>query len=176
MARDIKVRVAGTYRDVSNIWAKKNGVWYAVQSGWGHVGGSWQQWWPKEAGPTPGPNPGTYVLRPSSLYLPSANSGYAEFNTTAYRGGITSVKARISWTAASEPNSGVSSSGRPSGTFYRNVGNSGEWSGRTIDHDMYATAASQFNAGSAYGFTLSKLAVLNIAAQISYVQLVIVVS
>ena len=168
------VKVAGVWRDIDSLFIKKDGVWRTAAEAWIREGGSWYKWWPPESPPPVGPNPGTYVLRPSAISL--GTTGYAQFSTSFYRGYITSVKARISWTTLSEPGGGVSASGRPSGTGYRSISNSGEWSGRTIDHDMYATAVSQFNAGSAYGFNFSKLAIANVDAQISYVQLVLVTS
>ena len=46
--------------------------------------------------------------------------------------------------------------GRGSGTFYRTISDIKNFSGQTINHDMGATAASQFSAESATGYTLTR--------------------
>lgn len=172
------VKVAGVWQPLTNVYVRRTGAWTGVGNAWGNNNGTWNKWWPP--GGEVGPLPGTYVLTPTSLSLPSGDTGYAEFNTTSYRGRITQISARLSWKSASEPNGGVSATGRPSGTFYRNIdNNSGEWANRTIDHriDTFnATSLTQFNNGSAIGFTFSKLGLLNIASQLSYVQLKLLIS
>ena len=156
MARSSHVRIAGVWRDIENIWTRKNGVWREIETAHAKTGGTWQQWWPPEAGPTPPPSGGTYVLSPYTSSWPTGSAtGYAQFYTSGYAGRITAVKARISWSTLGSPDSNVY--GRASGTYYRAISQDSGWANRTIDHDLGSTAVSQFNAQSANGYSITSL-------------------
>ena len=119
--------------------------------GYGKDGWGWYEVWPNDGGGTT--PPGEYILSPYSQSWPtSSNTGWALFHTERFRGRITKVSARISWSSLGSPNSNVS--GRPSGTFYRSIARDSGWANRTITHDLGATAVSQHNSGAAYGYTI----------------------
>lgn len=185
--RGIWVRVNGTYKRVdpsdpeAGIWVRVNGVWKTVEAGWVRVGSSWKQWYPVEDEPIPPPScpsPGQHTLQATSLSLPSSGSGSATFNTDAYQssGCIKEIRMRVSWKSFITFAGGIRVSGRPNNNFYRDIDNSGEWSGRTIDHriDTFdATSLTDFNSGAATGFTFPSLNASSVASQISNVQLVL---
>jgi hypothetical protein len=120
-----------------------------------------------------GPHPGKYVLSATSKYISPDIGGtsYAEFDTSFYQGYVAEVKARISWKAAV---TNFKAYGRPTSTYYRDITADLEWSHRTIDHDLHATAVSEFNAGSAIGYNLTQQGGAS-SAEISDLRLVIVV-
>jgi hypothetical protein len=157
MARSVNVNQSGTPRPIGRIWVNQGGTAREIGEGWVNQGGTARQFWPPEGAPPTGPDPGTYVLPPTSISL-GDYSGYAEFDTIYYRGYISEIRARISWGGYGNYPRGVDISGRPSGNLYRNIYNDGEWDGRTIDHriDTYdASSLTEFNSGAAYGFDVA---------------------
>jgi len=173
------IKHAGVWKDLTELHIKHSGVWKPVTEGWAKNGGTWNQWWPVESGVTPG----TYILSPSSLYLPFGPSGYAEYSTGAFLGAnITGIWARISWRVATGlDNEALQVSGRPNSNFYRTINNdNNEWDGRTIDHriDTFdATSLTDFSSGAAIGFGLQHVGPSNnLENTISNVQLVLEIS
>ena len=132
------VKVSGAWRTVSDCWSKVNGVWVIDQG----------------APSLPG---GVYILSPTSqsIQIIPGGAAFASFATTAYRGRITEVRARVSWTSRGSMNSDVY--GRHSNTFYRNIAADVQWANRTIDHRLDTFSGNvlpQFNSGSAIGYQL----------------------
>ncbi len=148
--------------DGGTVKVHEGGGWFDINVVEMHDGTAWQVVWQRtdpEPPPPEGPDEGTYVLSPTGLYLPSTPgaSGYAEFNTTAYRGYISEIRARIHWSSSTVQGADLRISGRTSGTYYRTVNDVEQWLSRTIDHriDSYSyTSLTEFNNGSAYGFSL----------------------
>jgi hypothetical protein len=136
-------------------------------------GSEWQELWPLTVPPTP--SPGDHVLSPSSSSI-GDYSGYAEFNTEFYRGYIDEIRIRISWGGYGNFPRQIDVSGRPSGNFYRDIYNDTEWDGRTIDHriDTFdASSLTEFNNGSAYGFSIALSG--GLIMEINSIQLVLTV-
>ncbi len=140
------VKVAGQWRgnnpgDTNPQYVKVFGQWRAVEDS------------------NPPPSPGDYVLGATSIFLGTNGTGYAEFDTTEYRGSISEIRARLSWTDFALTDPTLNLSGRPSGNFYRNVANiDDEFNGRTIDHriDTFdASSLTEFNSGAAIGFNIT---------------------
>ena len=124
---------------------------------YGKVNGSWREVYPGSGIPPDLP-PGEYTLGASSIFLDTSGVGFAEFVTDDYRGRIIEIRCILSWTNTSLVNTTISTRGRPSNTFYRDIDNNNqEWNGRTISHriDTFnASSLTEFNNGSAIGFNL----------------------
>lgn len=179
MGVETYVKVGGVWRPSTGsdeMYVKVGGAWRTVLDHYVKVNGRWRQQ-SAAAPPLPG---GTYVLSAQSLYLPSAATGYATFNTAEYQGKtFVGLWARISWRSATGlDNEAIATSGRPNGNFYRTINNDGnEWDGRTIDHriDTFdASSLTDFSSGAATGFTFTDNGPpKNLGASISNVQLVL---
>ena len=183
-------KIEGIWRDLtSSGYVKVNGVWrkFVLDNlrQWYKIEGQWRTL-DDDGGTLPppiGPVPGTYYLNPTSQYLPVSGSGYAEFNTAAYRGFITVVQVQIAWgNFFFQPGSPsvFSASGRASGTFYRNFTlEKSEWANRTILHGISsfnASAITQFNNGSAIGFNYSDPSLSGLDQLVRNTRLVLTVS
>ena len=158
------VKVNGVWRapnpgDTNHSYVKVNGQWRANNPGdtnakYVKVNGQWRA----TETSNPPPSPGVYVLGATSIFLGTAGVGFAEFETTEYRGSISEIRARLSWTDFALTDPDVSISGRPTSNFYRTVSNiNDEFNGRTIDHriDTFdAGSLTEFNSGAAIGFNL----------------------
>ena len=162
---ELYTRVDGAWRQCNydaddtdhGMFVRVDSAWRRVEEGWVRVDGAWRQFFglEDEEPPPVKPNPGSYTLQPTAQYYGSGSSGYAEFNTSAYRGYITQIRARISWKSISAAVHTFGISGRPYGNFYRNIDNPGQWSNNTVDHriDTFdASSLTDFNNGNAYGF------------------------
>lgn len=152
----IWVKTLGTWQEVATPWAKVAGTWPAMTSVWSKVNGAWNEVWPT-GGIPPDIPAGVYCLSPISQSLPLTGPGFSSYDTLAYRGRITEIRARVSWKPQTLclPGFIYSVSGRPGGTFYRDIISDVAWCGRTIDHriDTFnATSLTQFNDGTATGF------------------------
>ena len=141
-------------------FVRKDGVWVRIEEAYVRVNGAWLQFFgPPEVEPPPTKPPaGSYTLQPTAQFYGSGSTGYAQFNTDAYRGYITEIRARISWKSITAAIDTFGILGRPNNRFYRNVDNPGQWSNRTIDHriDTFnATSLTDFNNGNAIGFNFT---------------------
>jgi hypothetical protein len=121
---------------------------------WAFDGLDWVQIYPGEG--TEPPPSGTVILGPISQNL-TGSSGFSDYNTSAYRGRILEIRARVSWVPQTFCIAGLVTSveGRPNLNFYRNITSDDQWCGRTIDHriDSFdATSLTDFNSGVATGF------------------------
>jgi len=161
---------------VQRVWAWDGAAFVPVNRIWGQNGTEFTHLWPDETdpGPTPLP-PGTYILSPTSISLPSSKTGgFAEFDTTPYQGRITEVIARVSYNSwIATLNDVMVWRGRPSNTSYRSVTMIDSYRNTTIDHRMEViapVALTEFNNGSATGFNMSAT-FLNINTAISNVRL-----
>lgn len=145
------VKVAGAWRSIEEQYVKVTGQWRAIDQQWVKVTGIWRE--VDQPQPPDPPSGGTFVLSPTSFSIPPINGqdSWAVFNTNQFRGDIATVKARITWGVLGSPSMNVY--GRASGTYYRNIAQDTGWANRTIDHDI-SQGVSQFNAGSATGYTL----------------------
>ncbi len=190
------VRANGGWREVASVANQgENGFlvrvgnsWKVVEEGFVRVNNAWKQFWPPEGDavepPPTKPPAGTYVLAATALSLPSGSfSGYAEFNTSAYRGWITQIYARVTWATqpVGDANFSMGVNGRPNNRSYRSVANTDyQWDGRTIDHriDTFnANALTDFNNGAAYGFNLSSQSLYDtIGFRLNNVRLVLEIS
>lgn len=172
------VRVAGGWRAVTGMWVRVSGAWRPVIAGWSRIEGAWRPWVDEtSAPPVDPPQPGgTYVLSPTSSYISPWGGGtsYAEFGLSAYRGRITAVKARISWSSKGAMSSDVT--GRPSNSYYRGITFNSDFANRTIDHDLYSTAVAQMNAGSASGYNITPVISYYPTEWISSLRLVVTTS
>lgn len=157
MAKNAFTRIDNDWYEINGIWTKIDADWIPIKTGWTRIDNVWHQWWPTDEEPPPsGPSPGTYILSPTSQSWPTTSqAGWALFNTAFYRGHISVVSARVSWSSLGSPSSNVD--GRPSGTRYRTIAQDSGWANRTITHDLGATAVSQMNSGSATGYTITSL-------------------
>ena len=153
-------KVAGDWKELTGKgWVKVSGVWRVMLEDnlkqYMKVEGDWKTYDPV-APPPVGPTPGTYILSPTALYLPDpGTSGYAEFNTSAYRGYINNVQCRITWGSQLIVGITLNISGRHNGNFYRNLPLTQDWDNRTIDHGVSSydsSAITDFNNGAAIGF------------------------
>ena len=154
------VKVAGQWRTVQEQFVKVDGIWREV-----------------DVPQPPTPDPGTYILNPTTLALAGETNGYALFNTASYRGKILEVRARVTYTSFSSTSFKFSWYGRTSGTYYRQTDVT--FPSSTIDHRMdtfNGSVLSQFNNGSATGFTFQKPAGTPISSWISYVRLNLLVA
>jgi hypothetical protein len=158
-------------------FVRVNGTWTRVEEAYVRADGSWKQFFgPETVEPPPTKPPaGTYILPATALYLGSETNGYAEFNTEAYRGYITQIRARVSWKYSGTFTSAWS--GRPNGNFYRNI--DPDFGGQTIDHriDTFdASSLTDFNSGAAIGFSFTKPSGTTWSTWISNVQLNLTIS
>lgn len=162
-------KVAGQWRSVPEAYVKVAGQWRTVTDQYVKVNGIWREVTTPQP---PTPSPGTYILSPTSLFLGSETSGYALFDTSFYRGHISEIRARVSYSGFSSTGFQFSWYGRPSGTYYRQTDVTTP--NNTIDHriDTFnASSLTQFNNGSATGFTITKPAGTLISTWITYVRL-----
>lgn len=170
VATDFWIRADGGWRNVpfddNNIdnhgfFVRVNGTYVRVLEGWVWANGGWRKFYPGEGDTEPPPTKppaGSYTLQPTAQFYGSGSTGYAQFNTDAYRGYITEIRARISWKSITAAIDTFGIRGRPNNRFYRNVDNPGQWSNRTIDHriDTFnATSLTDFNNGNAIGFNFT---------------------
>ena len=163
---ELYTRVDGAWRQCNysaddtehGMFVRVDSAWRRVEEGWVRVDGAWRQFFgleDEEEIPDK-PAAGSYTLSATAQYYGSGKTGYAEFNTSAYRGYITQIRARISWKNITAATFDFSISGRPNGNFYRNIDNPGQYSGRTIDHriDTFdSSSLTDFNNGNAIGFS-----------------------
>ncbi len=153
MAQKACVNVQGSHREVNKIYVRVGGVQREVVKAYVNVGGSQRVWWPNTGGGVPPLAPGNY--EPQLVSGGGATGG--RFDLSPYTGSnITAVAAKIAWFALPDGTpTAIGANGQPTGTFYRNITPQLEWSNRTIYHDLQATAAAEFNANNADGYTLS---------------------
>ena len=148
------VKVAGAWRTVTGMPVKVAGQWRTATDHYVKVNGRWRP--NPEEPPLPGPGPGYYQLSATSLYLPDpGTTGYAEFNTTEYRGSISEIYSVISWGSPLIVGITLTASGRPNNNYYRSYSLTQDWDNRTISHriDTFdASSLTDFNSGAAIGF------------------------
>lgn len=146
------VKVAGVWQAVGFPTVRVGGTYRQLDAAFVKVGGVWEAWYEEDI-----PLPGEVILNPTSSSIPGsvASSAWALFDTSPYLGSITGVRARISYASGILGEVDLNVNGRPSGTFYRSIADIRQWSGRTIDHQIDA-GLSQFNAGTATGYTLTR--------------------
>lgn len=143
--------------DVDQPHAYDAGQWKALEKihayGFGSDDWGWYQVWPESVAPPTNPG-GTYTLDPHTENISTSQGGlsWARFNLGNYAGKITAVKATIAWLSRGSMPSSVLGNG--SGTYYRSISYEPSFANRTISHDLGSTAVSQFNSGSATGYTI----------------------
>lgn len=149
MPIDGHVRVGGAYREVTGAYVKVGGQWRTADNQYVKVNGVWRS----ATDPQPPCNPaGVYDLSAIS----GGGSSGGLFDLTGFAGcGITAVAAKISYGAIIGDTGQLSVHGDPSGTYYRAITTLNDWAYSTIYHDLGATAAAQFEAGTATGYTVS---------------------
>ena len=148
-------KVSGVWREAPQPAAKVLGTWRTdTPAAFVKVGGVWRQWHAAGGAPLP---PGDVLLNATSISIPGslASSAWALFNTAPHQGSIINAYAVISYNTFFATGLSFGLSGRASGTFYRTIADVAEWNGRTINHQINA-GVSQFNAGSATGYTLTR--------------------
>ncbi len=154
MPRSAHTNISGDWRKISGVWTNINGNWVVVETAFTKIDSTWRQWWPEETGPEPTcPDPGDY--EPSVVSGGGSSGG--TFNLGPYAGcGINAAAAKVGFSdILTGTNVSVTVAGSPSGTFFRTITVTPEWSNRVIYFDLGATAASQFESGAAIGYTLS---------------------
>ncbi len=154
MPRSAHTNVSDNWLKISGIWTKVDTDWNPVVAAWTKIDANWVQWWPDSGGPEPTcPDPGDYE---PALVSGGGSSG-GTFNLGPYAGcGINAAAAKVGFSdILTGTNVSVTVAGSPSGTFFRTITVTPEWSNRVIYFDLGATAASQFESGAAIGYTLS---------------------
>jgi len=159
------IRVGGVFKSFdpddnpnAGLFVRVAGDWKPATGAWVRVGGVWKQWYPKTGAPVDPPP----VCSPAGTYEPSLVGGGGpsggNFDMTGLSGcGVSAVACKIAFgTIPGGTSTPVQVVGNPSGTTYRTITITDEWSNRTIYFDMQsATAVSQFESGAADGYRLT---------------------
>ena len=177
MARGIFTKIDESWVPVRKVFTKVNADWQEVTEAYTKVNADWQQVFPATV-PVACPVPGGYTLAPTSLFLDTAGTAFAEFDTTPFQftNCIKEIRIVLTWTNTSLINTTLSIRGRPTNTFYRDIDNlNREFDGRTIFHriDTFnASSLTEFNSGSSIGFNIQLTSDPNfVSTVISNVQL-----
>ncbi len=177
MARGIFTKINENWTPITKVFTKIDSTWTPVQKVFTKIDSTWNQVFPAQA-PVSCPVSDTYTLQPTSLFLDTAGTATAEFNTAQFQFAncIKEIRIVLTWTNTSLVNTTLSIRGRPSNTFYRDIDNiNHEWDGRVIDHriDTFnAASLTEFNNGSSIGFNIQLTSDPNfVSTVISNVQL-----
>ncbi len=153
MAQKCYVNVAGGKREVNKIYVNVNGVQREVVKAYVNVAGSQRVWWPNTGGGVPPLAPGNY----EPALVSGGGSTGGRFDLSPYLGStITAVHAKISMgqvIPSTNPASNIN--GQPTGSFYRTFKPNSEFSNRTVYFDLGSTAAAEYNANSADGYSIT---------------------
>jgi len=130
------------------------------------TGTQWNTVW--EVPTAPPPSGGTVLLNATSSSIGSSTTAWALFNTAAYQGRITAVRALVAWktgtsytwTLAARASGGsISRSKLP------------EYQNRSIYHNVASGSIASYNSGAATGFTLTKPAGVGWSTEIGSVRM-----
>jgi len=184
MARALKIYDGGTWvtipEEEGNVKVYDGAAWINIRTLDSWEGTGWRrdlEWndpvEPPEPPPTE-PDPSkTYILSPYTMTISGSPGGlsWARFNTEYFRGSIAAVKARIWWKSGG----GSMSSeilGNGSGTYYRDISYDPGNAYKRVDYSISA-GISEFNSGSATGYTIDPTGSTTPSFWISDMQLVI---
>lgn len=129
-------------------------------------GSNWDTVW--EVPTAPPPAGGTVLLNATSSSIGSSTTAWALFNTAAYQGRITAVRALVAWKTGTSYTWTLSARAS-GGSISRSK--LPEYQNRSIYHSVAPGSIASYNSGAATGFTLTKPAGVGWNTEISSVRM-----